>query len=154
MVCDVFLLRMRVPRRRWRAAVPEQGREQDVVLISTVRVQTPTQKPGGNRRRRGSETDGGTVGPAAAAAGSAAIDIGFLADTRRLNVALTRGRYGCYVVGSRATLAAADPTWAQLLARCIADGGLVTIDHPQRSPSDVNQLLRSRNRNSSMVKPC
>lgn len=42
------------------------------------------------------------------------LDVGFLADARRLNVALTRARRGLIVVGDESTLAA-DPTWRQYL---------------------------------------
>ena len=42
--------------------------------------------------------------------------IGFLADARRLNVAMTRAKYGCYLVGRRRTLEK-DPSWGALLRR-------------------------------------
>jgi superfamily I DNA and/or RNA helicase len=42
--------------------------------------------------------------------------IGFLADSRRLNVAMTRGRFGCYIVGRKQTLEQ-DAGWQALLRR-------------------------------------
>ncbi len=49
-----------------------QGREKDVILLSTVRAHPDEQKRP---------------------------TIGFVADRRRLNVALTRGKYGMYIIG-------------------------------------------------------
>ena len=67
-----------------------QGREKDVVLISTVRSNEK-----GN--------------------------LGFVADDRRLNVALTRARRAVVVVGDPGTLAS-DDTWRAFVARCEEDG--------------------------------
>ena len=53
--------------------------------------------------------------------------LGFLADARRLNVALTRGRRGLIVVGSRRTLRH-DPTWAALVAHCEAHAVVLDED--------------------------
>eukprot|EP01048_Picozoa_sp_COSAG05_P019474 COSAG05_NODE_3058_length_2374_cov_1.291868_3_plen_224_part_00 len=70
-----------------------QGREQDIVIFSSVRT-------------------------------SHSGHIGFLSDARRLNVAMTRGKYGCYVVGRRQTLEQ-DSSWGGLLARAAQQGAIV-----------------------------
>ncbi|KAJ9527312.1 hypothetical protein QJQ45_025540, partial [Haematococcus lacustris] len=64
-----------------------QGREADVVILSTVRC---------NRASR----------------------VGFVADPRRLNVAITRPRRGLVVVGCSHTLAAGSDDWAAFVRHC------------------------------------
>jgi hypothetical protein len=54
-------------------------------------------------------------------------EVGFLADYRRLNVALTRARRGLIVVGDPFTLAR-DPTWASFLRFVVLNGAGVAVD--------------------------
>lgn len=75
-----------------------QGREKDVIIVSTVR-----------------------------AAGSRGI--GFLADVRRMNVALTRARHGLFVVGSASALSV-NPKWSELASLAKRRGGLVRVRDP------------------------
>jgi senataxin len=70
-----------------------QGREKDIIVISTVRT-----------ARRGG--------------------VGFVADARRMNVAITRARCAGWVVGSAAALAQ-DPDWAALLEHARQRGVLL-----------------------------
>ncbi|KAL3682269.1 hypothetical protein R1sor_000291 [Riccia sorocarpa] len=65
-----------------------QGREVDIIILSTVRA-----------RSSSSSKSGG---------------IGFVADVRRMNVALTRARFSCWVVGHAATLQS-NRSWNALL---------------------------------------
>lgn len=65
-----------------------QGREVDIIILSTVRA-----SPNSNQKSGG---------------------IGFVADVRRMNVALTRARFSCWVVGNAATLQA-NASWDALL---------------------------------------
>ncbi|KDQ11409.1 hypothetical protein BOTBODRAFT_135716 [Botryobasidium botryosum FD-172 SS1] len=62
-----------------------QGQEKDIIILSCVR------------------------------AGPNVQSVGFLADRRRMNVALTRSRSSLFVLGHAATLERADPTWRQIV---------------------------------------
>ena len=78
-----------------------QGREFDVVLFSCVRASGVSGWSGGGEGATGEGATGRRT-------------IGFLADARRLNVALTRPRKCMVVVGHSATLSGADATWKAL----------------------------------------
>jgi len=52
--------------------------------------------------------------------------IGFVRDVRRMNVALTRGRYCCWVVGSARTLET-NPDWADFIQYVRKEGIIVTV---------------------------
>lgn len=67
-----------------------QGRQKDVIILSCVR---------------------------ASAAGGAGGSVGFVADVRRMNVAITRARRALWVLGSLGTLQA-NATWAALI-QCV-----------------------------------
>lgn len=45
-------------------------------------------------------------------------NIGFLRDKRRLNVALTRSKYGLIVIGNKETLSKGDPLWKKYIEYC------------------------------------
>ena len=75
-----------------------QGREKALVVLSTVRASRSSNNNGGK-----STTD--------------ITDIGFLADWRRMNVALTRATSGVVVVGDRSALSS-DPMWASWIRHC------------------------------------
>lgn len=74
-----------------------QGREKDVIILTTVR----------------SERSG----------------VGFLSDTRRMNVALTRARTGLYVVGDEKTLLI-NPHWKGLIRQAKEASSFVSVSTP------------------------
>ncbi|CAI5954940.1 unnamed protein product [Closterium sp. NIES-64] len=98
---QVELLQRAVEAKPWPSLTVEvntvdgfQGRECDVVVVSTVRS---------NSSR----------------------SIGFVADPRRLNVAITRARHALWVVGDAHTLQRGDNMWAQLVQDAERRGCLV-----------------------------
>ena len=106
-----------------------QGREFDVVLFSCVRAtanatasrvgsrteEASVREKNEKNKQIGFDDDVDDASPADVAAALASRRaIGFLADKRRLNVALTRPRLALVVVGHAATLRAADDTWRSL----------------------------------------
>ena len=93
-----------------------QGREKDVIIVSCVRQ--------------------GKGGGGSASKGGRARSIGFVSDVRRMNVALTRGKYGMWVVGDVEVLSGGSEEWAALAADA-RRRGLV------RSAADVARMDES-----------
>ncbi|CAI5731648.1 unnamed protein product [Peronospora farinosa] len=76
-----------------------QGREKDIIILSTVRADP---KAG----------------------------VGFLNDIRRMNVALTRAKFACYVIGKENTLRSSKP-WSALLDHVYDKQCIVHVESPQ-----------------------
>jgi senataxin len=95
-----------------------QGKQMDVIMLSCVRA------GGGGSGGWGAVKGGGLR--AAKLPG-----VGFLADTRRMNVAITRARLALWVLGHHATLQS-DPTWRALFADAAARGCLVADASAER----------------------
>ncbi|KAF8025326.1 hypothetical protein BT93_F2232 [Corymbia citriodora subsp. variegata] len=87
-----------------------QGREVDILILSTVRAA----KPGSKMSSVSSST------------------IGFVADVRRMNVALTRAKLSLWILGNSRTLKT-NRSWAALLEDAKARSLFVTVKTPYRS---------------------
>ena len=83
-----------------------QGREKDIIIISTVR-----------------SNDQGSIG--------------FLSDKRRMNVALTRAKYGLFVVGNASTLRS-NKHWGKFIRHVEGENELIGAD----SATDLLSLLQ------------
>lgn len=86
-----------------------QGREKDIVVLSTVR-------------------GGGGVG-----------GIGFVKDERRMNVALTRARFSLIIVGNSAALSTASKHWASQISYCQSRGCLKAVTAPHQLFPETSQ---------------
>eukprot|EP00897_Mesotaenium_endlicherianum_P004197 jgi/Mesen1/3805/ME000206S02990 len=94
-----------------------QGREVDILIFSTVRsAENPT--PASLASRPGGAGGGGSIG--------------FVADKRRMNVALTRARVSLWIVGNSQTLRSSPP-WAALLGDARSRGAVVPARRPYSS---------------------
>lgn len=82
-----------------------QGQERDIIIFSCVRSQ------------REAATD------------IKKANLGFLVDTRRLNVALTRAKLCCVIVGNSSTLKA-NKIWQQLISDAHHRGRIYAVDNP------------------------
>ncbi|XP_030546834.1 uncharacterized protein LOC115752685 isoform X1 [Rhodamnia argentea] len=90
-----------------------QGREVDILILSTVRAAKP----------------GSAMG------GISSSTIGFVADVRRMNVALTRAKLSLWILGNSRTLKT-NRSWAALLEDAKARSLFVSVKTPYRSMFD------------------
>jgi len=65
--------------------------------------------------------------------------IGFLSDTRRLNVALTRAKYGLFVIGSSHALSS-NPTWNRLLKHMREEKKIIRLKSKQSIQSIFSMI--------------
>jgi ATP-dependent exoDNAse (exonuclease V) beta subunit len=68
--------------------------------------------------------------------------VGFLNDIRRMNVALTRAKFACYVIGSEATLRSSKP-WTALLDHAHNRRCVVHVENPKCNLLTLQPMLRS-----------
>ena len=109
-----------------------QGKQLDVVILSCVRAGKPPRavppdaanRPGIAGGALELNSRGADAGPAGATGGKARGGVGFLADVRRMNVAITRSKAALWILGSAATLTR-NPVWAALLDDARARGVLI-----------------------------
>ncbi|KAJ1303188.1 hypothetical protein OPQ81_011387 [Rhizoctonia solani] len=91
-----------------------QGQEKDIIILSCVRAGTNVQS------------------------------VGFLADERRMNVALTRSRSSLFILGHAATLERCNPTWKTIVEDARTRGYLLkySSDMIQSVPMHKSNIVR------------
>jgi hypothetical protein len=73
--------------------------------------------------------------------------IGFLSDTRRMNVALTRARFGLYIVGCAETLQS-NPPWSKLIAYAESHDAMITVNDAY---DPIMPLIAGTSQNSASI---
>lgn len=94
-----------------------QGREKDIIIFSCVRA---------------GEGDGDDK-------------IGFLRDARRMNVALTRARFSCWIVGHKRTLQRGSRTWAKLIEHAKQCNAIEDVEREIVVASSTNREANHKN---------
>ena len=91
-----------------------QGQERDIVLFSTVRSN--------NKNNNGINND----------------VIGFLSDFRRMNVAISRAKFGCFIVGNSNKFKS-DPYWEKLINFCKDKNSFFNV----KDKNDFNYVIEN-----------
>lgn len=109
-----------------------QGREVDILILSTVRAADPSSTSGTN-----------------------SCGIGFVADARRMNVALTRAKLSLWVLGNSRTLQV-NPDWGALMKDAKERNVIVSVKKPYdsifESATPSNSYPQSMANNSRNLK--
>lgn len=103
-----------------------QGREVDILILTTV---------------RSSISDSGSTG-------TSSIGIGFVADIRRMNVALTRAKLSLWIVGNARTLQI-NPHWAALVQNAKERNLFISVSRPYDSFLERTESVSGGNSRSS-----
>jgi senataxin len=96
-----------------------QGREMDVIIFSCVRC-VQSERDRYSPHNRGAGGSGSASGDSSSARGSSGSGwgVGFMSDWRRLNVAITRAKFGLWIVGDVRQLQEGGETWRRLIEYC------------------------------------
>ena len=97
-----------------------QGQERDIVIFSTVRANFKDDLLNKEEGEIPEESNKNNVG------------IGFLNDYRRMNVGLSRAKFGCYVVGHYETLKN-NQYWEKLINYCKDNKSFFKVDNTKES---------------------
>ena len=100
-----------------------QGQERDIVLFSTVR----------SSKKNNSINDNQSGGES----------IGFLKDFRRMNVALSRAKLGCFIIGNSQKLIS-NSYWEKLINFCKMKKCFYMIDSPKEFNQKIENIFLSK----------
>ena len=106
-----------------------QGKQLDVVILSCVRT-----------RASGREGD------------FASSSIGFLADVRRMNVAITRAKRALWILCRASALSSADPAWRALISDASGRGCVVRRADPRALFPSFVRLEEDRRRHEESLR--